>query len=133
LIARPLVKPGVRGMGNRLLHHGGIDRHTLDAVVVDGTGLLPSLDRLGQQRLCCTNPVRDSSRESSVVAGWHEQTYTPRLQDPELARLQRSCRVVLKSETARAGGYSLPLNVRFCFRKQRASQVLFHYLINCGK
>ena len=90
LIARPLVKPGVRGMGNRLLHHGGIDRHTLDAVVVDGTGLLPSLDRLGQQRLCCTNPVRDSSRESSVVAGWHEQTYTPRLQDPELARLQRS-------------------------------------------
>ena len=46
---------------------------------------------------------------------------------------QRKCRVVLKSETARAGGYSLPLNVRFCFRKQRASQVLFHYLINCGK
>ena len=44
-----------------------------------------------------------------------------------------SCRVVLKSETARAGGYSLPLNVRFCFRKQRASQVSFHYLINCGK
>lgn len=43
------------------------------------------------------------------------------------------CRVVLKSETARAGGYSLPLNVRFCFRKQRASQVSFHYLINCGK
>ncbi|MDR5655330.1 hypothetical protein, partial [Ruixingdingia sedimenti] len=24
--------------------------------------------------LCCTNPVRDSSRESSMVAGWHEQT-----------------------------------------------------------
>jgi len=23
--------------------------------------------------LCCTNPVRDSSRESSVVAGGHEQ------------------------------------------------------------
>lgn len=43
------------------------------------------------------------------------------------------CRVVLKSETARAGGHSLPLNVRFCFRKQRASQVSFHYLINCGK
>ena len=37
--------------------------------------------------LCCTNLVRDSSRESSVVAGGHEQTHTPRLQDPELARL----------------------------------------------
>ncbi len=35
--------------------------------------------------LCCTNPVRDSSCESSVVAGRHEQTHTPRLQDPELA------------------------------------------------
>jgi hypothetical protein len=38
-------------------------------------------------RLCCTNPVRDSSCESSVVAGRHEQTHTPRLQDSELARL----------------------------------------------
>ena len=37
--------------------------------------------------LCCTNRVRDSSRESSVVAGLHEQIHTPRLQDPELARL----------------------------------------------
>ena len=36
-------------------------------------------------RLCCTNPMRDSSRESSMVAGWHEQTDTPDLQDPELA------------------------------------------------
>ncbi|SIT26051.1 hypothetical protein SAMN05421774_1321, partial [Gemmobacter megaterium] len=31
-------------------------------------------------RLCCTNPVWDSSHESSVVAGIHEQTYTPDLQ-----------------------------------------------------
>jgi hypothetical protein len=31
--------------------------------------------------LCCTNPVRDSSRESGMVAGWHEQTRTLRLQD----------------------------------------------------
>jgi len=38
-------------------------------------------------RLCCTNPMRDSSRESSVVAGMHEQTRTPNLQHPELARL----------------------------------------------
>ena len=37
--------------------------------------------------LCCTNPVRDSSRESSVVAGMHEQTDTPDLQDQELAGL----------------------------------------------
>ena len=38
-------------------------------------------------RLCCTNPVRDSSGESSVVAGGHEQTHPPRLQDQELAGL----------------------------------------------
>jgi len=37
--------------------------------------------------LCCTNPVRDSSCESSVVAGMHEQTDTPNLQDQELAGL----------------------------------------------
>ena len=40
------------------------------------------------QRLCCTNPVRDSSHESSVVAGMHEQTYTRNLQDQELASIQ---------------------------------------------
>jgi len=38
-------------------------------------------------RLCCTNRVRDSSRESSMVAVMHEQTYTPNLQDQELASL----------------------------------------------
>ena len=43
---------------------------------------------LASGRLCCTNRPRDSSRESSVVAGWHEQTDTPRLQDQELAGLQ---------------------------------------------
>ena len=37
--------------------------------------------------LCCTNPVWDSSRESSVVAGVHEQTDTTDLQDQELASL----------------------------------------------
>ena len=36
-----------------------------------------------------TNPVRDSSRKSNVVAGGHEQT-PPLLQDQELAVLQRS-------------------------------------------
>ena len=38
-------------------------------------------------RLCCTNRVRDSSRESSMVAGVHEQTHIPDLQDQELAGL----------------------------------------------
>jgi hypothetical protein len=38
-------------------------------------------------RLCCTDPVRDSSRESSVVAWRHEQTDTPDVQDQELAQL----------------------------------------------
>lgn len=40
-------------------------------------------------RLCCTNPVRDSSCESSVVAGGHEQTEHTDLQDAELARVQQ--------------------------------------------
>ena len=38
--------------------------------------------------LCCANPWGDSSRESSMVAGRHEQTYPPDLQDQELAGLQ---------------------------------------------
>jgi hypothetical protein len=37
--------------------------------------------------LFCTNPVRDSSRESSVIAVVDEQTEHPELQDPELARV----------------------------------------------
>ena len=39
-------------------------------------------------RLFCTNRVRDSSRESSVVAGMDERTHPPDLQDQELASLQ---------------------------------------------
>ena len=46
------------------------------------------LDRFQAPRLCCTNRVRDSSRESSVVAGMHEQTHALDLQDQELASLQ---------------------------------------------
>ena len=38
-------------------------------------------------RLCCTNPFRDSSRESSVIGGGHEQTKHTDLQDAELARV----------------------------------------------
>ena len=41
----------------------------------------------GRHGLCCTNPVRDSCRESSMVAGLHEQTDTRHLQDHELAGL----------------------------------------------
>jgi hypothetical protein len=43
---------------------------------------------VGAGGLCRINPMRDSSCESSVVAGLHEQTYIPRLQDQELARVQ---------------------------------------------
>jgi hypothetical protein len=39
--------------------------------------------------LCCTNAVRDSSCESSVIAGGGEQTEHTDLQDPELARIQQ--------------------------------------------
>jgi len=40
--------------------------------------------------LCSINLLKwDSSCESSVVAGVHEQTHTACLQDPELARVQR--------------------------------------------
>ena len=37
--------------------------------------------------LCCTNPMRDSSRESSMIAVVDEQTEHTDLQDPELARV----------------------------------------------
>ena len=43
---------------------------------------------MAYERLCCTNSVWDSSHESSVVAGMHEQTYTRNLQDQELASIQ---------------------------------------------
>ena len=43
---------------------------------------------LHQYGLCCTIPMRDSSCESGVVAGLHEQTHISRLQDRELARIQ---------------------------------------------
>ncbi|WP_323717260.1 Arm DNA-binding domain-containing protein [Paracoccus aminovorans] len=38
--------------------------------------------------LCCTNPVRDSSHETRTVAGLHEPTRIPDIQNPELASLQ---------------------------------------------
>jgi pyrrolidone-carboxylate peptidase len=56
-----------------------INRHDPSALIC--LGLWPG------EGLCCTNPVRDSSCESSVVAELHEQTHTPHLQDQELASL----------------------------------------------
>jgi hypothetical protein len=53
--------------------------------------------------LCCTNPVRDSSCESSVVAGWHEQTHTPCLQDQKLACLQRGAQAPRVADDPLAG------------------------------
>jgi len=47
------------------------------------------LAAVSPNQLCCTNRVRDSSREFSVMAGQHEQTDTPDIQDLELANLQR--------------------------------------------
>ena len=51
-------------------------------------GFLHAVPVYTAKGLCCTNPVRDSSRESSVVAGMHEQTHIPDLQDQKLASLQ---------------------------------------------
>lgn len=45
------------------------------------------ISQIMAKRLCCANPVRDSSRESSMVAGVHEQTHISDLQDHELASL----------------------------------------------
>lgn len=49
LIARPLVKSGVRRIGDVLFHHGCVDGHAPGAVLIDHAGLLPGPDRLGQQ------------------------------------------------------------------------------------
>ena len=49
LIPRPLIKPGVRGIRNILLHHRRIHRHALHAALANGTGFLPGTDRLGEQ------------------------------------------------------------------------------------
>jgi DNA-binding transcriptional MocR family regulator len=81
----------VREAITMLEQQGLVKNHRFKGAVVVGL----SLDEAGEIfdfrciRLCCTNRVRDSSRESSVIAGPHEQTDTPDLQDPELASLQR--------------------------------------------
>lgn len=48
--------------------------------------------------------MRDSSRESSVVAVLHEQTHPAELQDQELAGLQRSAEAArLPDDLVRSG------------------------------
>jgi hypothetical protein len=71
--------------------------HLLDAEIItqhkaemerrnDRDFLYPGLSDVAD-RLCCTNPVKDSSCESSVIAVVDEQTEHTNLQDPELARV----------------------------------------------
>ena len=49
LAPRCLIKPGIRRVGDILLHHGGIDGDPLEIIVFYHPGTLPGLDRLGQQ------------------------------------------------------------------------------------
>ena len=44
----------------------------------------------GTKGLCCTNGLRDSSRESSVIVDCYEQLVPYDVQDPELAFVQHS-------------------------------------------
>ena len=46
-----LKQPGVRGMGNVLFHHRGIDGDPLEVAVLHCTRPLPGFNRLGQQPL----------------------------------------------------------------------------------
>jgi len=58
------MKPGIRGMGDGLLHHGGVDRNAPGAVLIDHAGLLPGPDRLGQQPL---HAVRRHARTNGAL------------------------------------------------------------------
>jgi hypothetical protein len=51
LRSRALVEPRVGRMSNGLLHHRGIHRHALQALLLDRPGCLAGLDRLGEQPL----------------------------------------------------------------------------------
>ncbi|WP_204355338.1 hypothetical protein, partial [Roseovarius amoyensis] len=59
----------------------------------DGARLLRSVPHFikkykSAEWLCCTNWLRDSLFESSVIAGCHEQLVTYEVQDQELAFVQ---------------------------------------------
>lgn len=83
--ARPAVLrlDGVTGRDQALregLYHAAANRYRRRVVRF-------ATELEGFIRLSRTDPVRDSCRESSVVAGLHEQTETSDLQDQELAGL----------------------------------------------
>ena len=61
--------------------------------LMDGVNLQNDLipyvrDFYGTERRCCTNRVRDSLHESSMIAGKHEQLGPYEIQDHELVGLQ---------------------------------------------
>jgi hypothetical protein len=71
LIPRPLVKAAIHQIGDGLFHHGRIDGHALCAALVNGTGVPPSLDRLGQYPLyrpsgICTGYAANANASAGV-------------------------------------------------------------------
>lgn len=56
-----------------------------DLLYMHTRAVILAFDEYLKRGLCCTNRVRDSRRESSVVAAEHEQTHTHSLQDQKLA------------------------------------------------
>ena len=76
----------------RRLHNCGVEATVFARRHVDRSAV--GCDRGHAGGHCFTNRVRDSSHESSVVAGLHEQTDSSDLQDPELAELQRSAQAL---------------------------------------
>ena len=69
-----------------LLLHGAKDHRATDLPEpVAGPGEVVIAMR--RAWLCCPNPVRDTSRKSSVLGAGLELSRPPRLQDQELARL----------------------------------------------
>ncbi|KFE33445.1 S-adenosyl-L-homocysteine hydrolase [Thioclava atlantica] len=57
----------------------GFEVVTLEDVVDSADIFITTTGNKDVIRLCCTKPLGDSPRESSVIAGWHEQTDTPDL------------------------------------------------------
>ncbi len=78
--------PALRSHAVEILHRR-LGRKVEKAGRDDDDDARRACPRYPADRLCCTNPMADSACESSVIAGWHEQTDTSELQDPELAQL----------------------------------------------
>ena len=75
--------PNLLGLRNHVSH----SRVALMPGMVLNECLIEGCVLLTFWRLCCANHLRDSSCESSVIAGMHEQTNTLDIQDQELAGL----------------------------------------------